>query len=335
MKTSEFDYVLPEELIAQEPVSQRDQSRLLVVNRKTGEIVHARFSEIQNYLVAGDVLALNNTKVLPARLYGKRPTGGKIEILLLKEKKAGVWETLVNPGKKVELGMEISFPDTDVKAYIQNQTEYGGRIVEFVPRTDFKNFLKTQGQVPLPPYVKKELKDYSRYQTVYADKEGAVAAPTAGLHFTDKLLASIKSKGVEVVNVTLHTGLGSFRPIKTETIEGHKIEPEYFELPPATADTISKAKKESRRIVAVGTTVVRTLESQNGQPGKGQTDLYIYPGYKFNIVDTLVTNFHLPKSTLFALVCAFAGKELIHKAYQEAIKEKYRFYSFGDSMLIL
>lgn len=343
-KTSDYDYYLPEELIAQEPLNRRDQSRLMVLHRNSGVLEHRHFNEIIKFLRPGDTLVINETKVLPARLYGKRKTtGAKIEVLLLKQQTGTCWEALVKPGKRAKVGDKLTFTDGKqvlLEADIIDKTEAGGRVLEFKYTGNFLELLDRIGTMPLPPYIKKELQDRDRYQTVYARKEGSAAAPTAGLHFTEELLHQVQQKGITVARLLLHVGLGTFRPVKVEDIREHKMHQEYYEVTKETADIINAAKERGNKVVAVGTTSVRTLETAAGadgkvKPGSGWTDIFIYPGYKFKCVNALITNFHLPKSTLMMLVAAFAGKDKIMKAYEEAVKEKYRFFSFGDAMLII
>ncbi|MDK2882324.1 MAG: S-adenosylmethionine:tRNA ribosyltransferase-isomerase [Bacillota bacterium] len=341
LRLEEFDYDLPPELIAQTPLERRDESRLLVFERSSGKMEHRVFHDLPNYLHPGDVLVLNDTRVLPARLIGRRMhTGGKVEVLLLRELVPGQWETLVKPGRRCPEGEELVFGGGRLTGRVLSRTEEGGRIIAF--SLDGPRFLETLneiGKVPLPPYIRRELKDQERYQTVYARHLGSAAAPTAGLHFTPELLKTIEEHGTSVLYLTLHVGLGTFRPVREEKIEDHRMHEEYYEVRPEVAEAINAAKKEGRRVVAVGTTVVRTLESagRGGEvkAGAGWTDLFIYPGFEFRIVDALVTNFHLPKSTLLMLVSAFAGREKILSAYREAIRERYRFFSFGDAMLII
>jgi S-adenosylmethionine:tRNA ribosyltransferase-isomerase len=337
MKVEEFDYELPKELIAQYPSQRRGDSRLLVVHRDTQKIEHRKFYDITEYIEKGDILVLNETKVIPARLIGKRiGTGGKVEVFLLRpyEKRKQEWEVLLSPARAKKVGTQVKFASNfwgEVKSVSPRQ------IFKFYYKGDFNLLLQKYGQIPLPPYIKRppEVSDYDRYQTVYARVPGACAAPTAGLHFTNSILKKLEQKGVEVAKIVLHTGVGSFRPIKCKEIENHQMEAEYYEIPINVIKKINLAK----RVVAVGTTVVRALESRRAtsvlQTEKGWTNKFIYPPYKFKTVDALITNFHLPKSTLVLLVCAFAGKELIFKAYKEAIMRKYKFYSYGDAMLIL
>lgn len=341
MKVSEFDYELPEELIAQEPVIPRDNSRLMIIDKKNKEIVHKKFYNLIEFLRPGDVLVLNDTKVLPARLFGqKKDTGTLIEIVLLKKLNNTDWEALVKPGRRVKKGTIITFPNEDLYAVSLGNTEAGGRILRFEFEGVFEEILHRLGKMPLPPYIKKELKDQNRYQTIYAKAEGSAAAPTAGLHFTKDLLFALRQQGIQICYVTLHVGLGTFRPVKAEHLEDHYMHEEYFELTAETAKILKDAQKEGRRIIAVGTTTVRTLESVAEKHGeiiacKGSTDIFIYPGFKFQVIDGLLTNFHLPKSTLIMLVSAFLGKNATLYAYQVAVQEKYRFFSFGDAMLII
>ncbi len=341
MKVEEFDYYLPKELIAQRPIYPRDAARLMVLHRATGEIEHKIFRDIVAYLKPGDVLVLNKTRVLPARLIGRRAdTGGKIETLLLNEISCKRWRVLVKPGKRAKLGKKIIFGRGELVGEIVGETDEGERIINFEYEGDLFKILEQLGEMPLPPYIKEKLKDKERYQTVYGKIAGSAAAPTAGLHFTEELLRKIENLGVSIAYVVLHVGLGTFRPIKTEKVEDHKMHSEYFKIDEKEAETINSARKKGRRIIAVGTTTVRTLESSVGEDGEilpkeGWTDIFIYPGYKFRAVDCMVTNFHLPKSTLIMLVSAFAGKENIMRAYNAAVQKKYRFFSFGDAMLIL
>lgn len=341
MKLSEFDYYLPEELIAQEPAESRDRSRLLVLHRDTGIVEHRYFYDCLGYMRAGDVLVINNTRVIPARLLGvKEGTGAKIEVVLLRRHDLVTWEALVKPGKRLRPGTVISFGEGLLRAEVVDTTEVGGRILKFVYDGVFEDILDRLGQMPLPPYIKKKLNDRERYQTVYAKESGSAAAPTAGLHFTPELLASIREMGVKTVEITLHVGLGTFRPVKTENILEHKMHSEYYELSPEAADAINDARRAGGRVIAVGTTSTRTLETladDDGfiRAGRGWTGIFIYPGYTFKVVDMLITNFHLPKSTLLMLVSAFAGREPVLSAYRQAVEEKYRFFSFGDAMLIV
>ncbi len=343
MKTQEFDYFLPEELIAQTPIPDRDKSRLLVVDRKQDSLSHRSFADILSYVEPGDVLVVNNTRVIPARLFGRRKSGGKVEILLLNPVGTDLWECLVKPGNKARPGEQIfvgESGDPEITGTVQERTSFGGRLVKFSYKGNWNDVLDRVGNVPLPPYIKAPLKDPERYQTVYARIPGSAAAPTAGLHFTTELMNTISAKGVVVVPVTLNVGLGTFRPVTEETVEQHQMHREYFEISEDTASVVNQAKTSGHRVFAIGTTAVRALESscEKGgliKPYKGDTDIFIYPGYRFKVVDCLITNFHLPKSTLLMLVSAFAGKDLISEAYREAIRERYRFFSFGDAMLIL
>lgn len=340
MKLHEFYYDLPKELIAQEPYKQRDMSRLLVLDKKTGALEHKIFKDIIDYLDEGDCLVMNNSRVIPARLYGiKEDTGAKIEFVLLKRIDGNKWETLVKPGKKAKIGSEIVFGNGELKCKILEHTDAGGRIIEFSYDGIFEEILDKLGKMPLPPYIKKELTDNEMYQTVYSKIEGSAAAPTAGLHFTKELLDKIAAKGVKLAYLTLHVGLGTFRPVKVENIEEHKMHSEFYMIDQETADIINETKKKGKRVIAVGTTSCRTLETIGREDGlvdvkSGWTDIFIYPGYKFKVMDALITNFHLPESTLIMLVSAFAGKDKIMNAYETAVKEKYKFFSFGDAMFI-
>ena len=339
MKLSEFMYELPEERIAQTPVEPRDHSRLMVVHRDSGEIEHKHFYDVIDYLNPGDVLVINDTRVIPARLYGERPTGGACEVLLLKQLAPKKWETLVKPGKKLKPGAEITFGDGRLKGHVLETTDVGGRIVEFECEGTFEAVLDELGEMPLPPYIHEALQDRERYQTVYAKHEGSAAAPTAGLHFTPELLDRIRAKGIEIVPVLLHVGLGTFRPVKVENVEDHHMHTEYFEVSEEAAEKVNAARARGNRVIAVGTTSVRTLESacENGKllPKRGDTSIFIRPGYQYQMVDALITNFHLPGSTLMMLVSALYDREKILAAYELAVKEQYRFFSFGDAMLIL
>lgn len=333
MKTSDFDYKLPESLIAHTPAKRRDHSRLLVLDRNKHSLQHKYFYDIIDYLKPGDLLVLNDTKVIPARLFGIKEGGGaKIEVLLVSQELKGTWKCLVKPGKRLRVGSRVVFGKGKLVGTVLKKLETGEQIIRFDHKGNFWKIIAKLGKVPLPPYIKKANKG-DRYQTVYADKLGASAAPTAGLHFTDALLRKIKKKGIKITHITLHTGLGTFLPVRTENINDHKMHSEYFEIPVKTINAIKKAK----RVIAVGTTSVRALESTGKQANRltGNTDLFIYPGYKFKVVDAMITNFHWPKSSLIMLVSAFAGKDFIMEAYWEAIKKKYRFFSFGDAMLIL
>ena len=341
MNLHDFYYELPEELIAQEPIKERDMSRLLVLNRKDGTLEHKIFHDIVDYLNEGDCLVLNNSRVIPARLYGiKEGTGAKMEFVLLKRVDKDKWETLVKPGRRAPIGSKFIFGNGELKCTIIDHTDAGGRIIEFEYEGIFEEILDKLGQMPLPPYIKKKLTDKERYQTVYSKVEGSAAAPTAGLHFTKELLKKIQDKGVKLAYVTLHVGLGTFRPVKTERIEDHNMHSEFYVIDDATADIINSTRKAGKRIIAVGTTSVRTLETAADDNGfvsakSGWTNIFIYPGYKFKIIDCLITNFHLPESTLIMLVSALAGRETILNAYKVAVENKYRFFSFGDAMLIL
>lgn len=340
MKTSDFYFDLPEELIAQDPLEDRSSSRLLVLNKETGDITHKVFKDIKGYLKAGDCLVLNNTKVIPARLIGeKEGTGAKIELLLLKRFEGDVWETLVKPGKKAKPGTRIVFGGGLLVGEITEVIEEGNRHVKFYYEGIFEEILDQLGQMPLPPYITHQLQDKNRYQTVYAKYEGSAAAPTAGLHFTKELLQELKDMGVIIASVTLHVGLGTFRPVKVDDVTQHHMHSEFYQVFPEEAEKINSAKREGRRVICVGTTSCRTIESaadENGvvQPGSGDTEIFIYPGYQFKVLDCLITNFHLPESTLLMLVSALAGKEHIMDAYKEAVEQRYRFFSFGDAMFI-
>ena len=340
MKVSEFNYDLPEELIAQTPMEKRDESRLMVLNHNEEKIEHKIFKNIIEYLKPGDVLVRNNTKVLPARIYGKKDTGANVEFLLLKNIEGDIWETIVRPGNKLRVGAKVIFGDGLLEAEILDILPGGTRKVEFKYEGIFNELLDKIGLMPLPPYIHEELKQKDRYQTVYAKHQGSAAAPTAGLHFTEELLEQLKQKGVEIANVTLHVGIGTFRPVKEELIENHKMHSEHFYIKQEDVEKINNAKKEGRRVIAVGTTSCRVLESiadENGQVKmvESDTEIFIYPGYKFKCIDGLITNFHLPQSTLLMLVSAFAGKDFMMNAYKQAVEEKYRFFSFGDAMFIL
>ncbi len=340
MDVKDFDYELPEELIAQDPLEHRDESRLMMLNKTTGEIEHHIFRDIVDRLEPGDCLVINNTKVIPARLYGVREeTGAKIEVLLLKRGEDDTWETLVKPGKKCRIGTRISFGEGLLTGEVVGVVEEGNRLIKFTYDGIFEEILDRLGQMPLPPYITHELKDRNRYQTVYARHEGSAAAPTAGLHFTKELLEEIRAKGVDIAEVTLHVGLGTFRPVKVETIEEHHMHSEFYMISAEAAEKINRAKDEGHRVICVGTTSCRTIESAADENGRlkecsGWTEIFIYPGYRFKILDCLITNFHLPQSTLVMLVSALAGKEHVMAAYEEAVKERYRFFSFGDAMFI-
>ncbi|MBI6019251.1 tRNA preQ1(34) S-adenosylmethionine ribosyltransferase-isomerase QueA [Clostridium perfringens] len=340
MKVSDFYFELPEELIAQYPLEKRDSSRLMVLDKKTGEIEHRKFHDILEYLNKGDTLVLNNTRVLPARLIGeKEETGGKIEFLLLKRIEGDKWECLAKPGRKAKVGTVFTFGEGKLKAIVREIGEEGNRIIEFKYDGIFEQVLDELGQMPLPPYIHEKLEDKERYQTVYSKEKGSAAAPTAGLHFTEELLKEIKDKGVNIAYLTLHVGLGTFRPVKVDDVNNHVMHSEYYHLDKENAELINKTKEAGKRVIAVGTTSSRTLETIGDENGRvreqsGWTDIFIYPGYKFKIVDNLITNFHLPESTLIMLVSALAGQDNIMNAYNTAVKEKYRFFSFGDSMFI-
>ena len=346
MKTSDFYYDLPKELIAQDPLEDRSSSRLLKLDRTTGEVSHDVFSHIGTYLKAGDVLVINDTRVIPARLYGaRRESGGKIEILLLKRLTDTDWECLVKPGKKCRTGAQLVFGEMEsgkpvLEAEIVDVLDDGNRIIRFQYEGIFEEILDQLGEMPLPPYIHNQLEDKTRYNTVYAKYDGSAAAPTAGLHFTEELLAEIKNKGITIAPVTLHVGLGTFRPVKAEIVEDHDMHSEFYSVTEETAAIINKAKEEGRRVICVGTTSCRTIESAADRighikAGSGWTDIFIYPGYTFKLMDGLITNFHLPESTLVMLVSAFAGRERVLAAYEEAVRERYRFFSFGDAMIIL
>ena len=339
MKLEEFDYILPEELIAQVPIAKRDESRLMVLHRDSKTIEHKTFKDIIDYLKPGDCLVRNNTKVIPARLYGKKDTGANVEFVLLKQIEGDIWESIVRPGNKLKPGSVVYFGDGILKATILDIMEGGTRKVQFEYEGIFNEILDKIGLMPLPPYIHESLKDKDRYQTVYAKYRGSAAAPTAGLHFTDELLDRIKEKGVDIANVTLHVGIGTFRPVKETEVEKHKMHSEHFYIKEEDCEKINKAKREGHRVICVGTTSCRVLESISDdkgfvKPTEGDTQIYIYPGYKFKCLDALITNFHLPESTLIMLVSALAGREFVLEAYKEAVKEKYRFFSFGDAMFI-
>lgn len=341
MKTSDFYFDLPKELIAQDPLKDRASSRLLVLNRRTGELEHRTFRDIVGYLNPGDCLVVNDTKVIPARLFGaKEGTDAKIELLLLKRREKDVWETLVKPGRKAKPGTRISFGEGLLTGEILEIVEDGNRLIRFEYEGIFEEILDQLGQMPLPPYITHQLEDKNRYQTVYAKHDGSAAAPTAGLHFTPELLQEIQEKGVNIAHVTLHVGLGTFRPVKVEDVTKHHMHSEFYIVEEDQAKLINDTKKQGGKVVAVGTTSCRTLESAADETGvlhagSGWTDIFIYPGYQFKMIDHLITNFHLPESTLLMLVSALAGKDQIMKAYEEAVRERYRFFSFGDAMLIM
>ena len=337
MLVTDFDYDLPQELIAQHPMEPRDHSRLLVVDKKTGEIEHKHFYDLVNYLKPGDVLVFNDTRVIPARLHGTKDTGAHVEVFLLTRRDATDWEVLVRPGKKLQVGAKINFSD-ELSCEVIEHTDFGGRVVRFKYDGIFEEILDRLGETPLPPYITAPLEDKERYQTVYNRERGSAAAPTAGLHFTKELLQKIKEIGCEEVFVTLHVGLGTFRPVSEAKIEDHKMHKEFYTVSQEAADAVNKAKAEGRRIIAVGTTAVRTLEAggADGQlhAGSSWTNIFIYPGYKFRLVDDLVTNFHLPQSTLLMLVSTLSTREIMLQTYKKAVEEKYRFFSFGDAMFI-
>ena len=340
MKVSDFDYDLPERLIAQHPSEKRDESRLMVLNREKQTIEDKVFKDVIDYLNPGDCLVRNNTKVIPARLYGKKETGANVEFLLLKRIHDDTWEVIVRPGRKLLKGAKVIFGDGILEATIDDVLENGNRQVTFKYDGIFNEILDQIGLMPLPPYIKEKLKDKDRYQTVYAKYDGSAAAPTAGLHFTEELLEKIRQKGVEIANVTLHVGIGTFRPVKVENVEEHDMHSEHYYIKKEDADKINNAKKNGKRIISVGTTSCRVLESIADESGfvketEGDTSIFIYPGYKFKCIDSLITNFHLPESTLVMLVSALAGKDFILKAYKEAVEKEYRFFSFGDAMIIL
>ncbi len=339
MNRSDFYYDLPQELIAQTPSERRDASRLMLLDKKSGEIEHRHFYDLPGYLHKGDCLVMNDSRVLPARLFGKRITGGAVEVLLLRDRGEGVWECLTRPGRKTRAGTKLVFGNNELSALVIDEIEGGNRLIKFEYSGIFLETLERLGRVPLPPYIHEELKDAERYQTVYSREIGSAAAPTAGLHFTTELLDVLKDKGVRLSYVTLHVGLGTFRPVKAERIEDHEMHAEYCIIPPETVKEVNSAKEEGRRVIAVGTTSCRTLESRANEDGtvteySGFTNAFIYPGYRFKCIDALITNFHLPESTLIMLVSALAGRENILNAYEEAIKERYRFFSFGDAMFI-
>lgn len=340
MDVKDFDYDLPEELIAQDPLEDRSSSRLMVLDKKTGDIEHKIFRDVVDYLQPGDCLVLNNTKVIPARLFGvKEGTEAKIEILLLKRKENDIWETLVKPGKKCKPGVKISFGEGLLTGEVLEVVEDGNRLIRFHYDGIFEEILDQLGQMPLPPYITHQLKDKNRYQTVYAKYDGSAAAPTAGLHFTPELLQQIRDMGIDIAEVTLHVGLGTFRPVKVDTIEEHHMHSEFYRIEASEAEKINRAKESGHRVICVGTTSCRTVESAADENGKlkecsGWTEIFIYPGYKFKVLDCLITNFHLPESTLIMLVSALAGREHVLAAYEEAVKERYRFFSFGDAMFI-
>lgn len=341
MKTTDFDYYLPKELIAQVPLRDRDSSRLLVLNKRTGELSHKVFTDVIDYLDPGDCLVLNDTKVISARIFGRLENSeSTVEFLLLKDLGNDTWETLVKPGKKAKIGAKLEFKKGVISGKILDILPSGSRIVKFYFKGNFYNILEEIGAMPVPHYIKKNLEEKNRYQTVYAKEIGSCAAPTAGLHFTKSLLSKIEENGINIAKVTLHVGLGTFRPVKCEDIKDHKMHAEWYSVPKESAKIINITKENGKKVVCVGTTSCRTLESVFAKYGKiveccGETDIFIYPGFKFNVMDALITNFHLPKSTLIMLVCAFAGKENVLNAYKIAVEQKYRFFSFGDAMLVL
>ena len=341
MKTSDFYYDLPEELIAQDPLEDRTASKLLVLDRKTGAVKHKIFSDVIDYLNEGDCLVINNTRVIPARLIGeKEGTGGKVEVLLLKRRANDVWETLVKPGKKLKPGAKITFGDGRLRAEVLEVVEEGNRLVKFYYEGIFEEILDSLGEMPLPPYITHKLEDKEMYQTVYAKFDGSAAAPTAGLHFTKELLNKIEEKGIKIASITLHVGLGTFRPVKVDDVNNHHMHTEWYEVNAEAAEIINETKRNGGRVICVGTTSCRTIESVADENGymkakTDETDIFIYPGYKFKVMDGLITNFHLPESTLVMLVSAFAGKENVLSAYETAVKEKYRFFSFGDAMILI
>lgn len=340
MNVKDYDYDLPEELIAQDPLEDRSSSRLMVLDRQTGDVEHRHFTDILEYLHPGDCLVINNTKVIPARLFGvKEDTQAKIEVLLLKRKENDIWETLVKPGKKAKPGTKLVFGDGLLTAEVVEVVEEGNRLIQFHYDGIFEEILDQLGQMPLPPYITHQLKDKNRYQTVYAKYDGSAAAPTAGLHFTKELLQKVKDMGVDIAEVTLHVGLGTFRPVKVENVLDHHMHSEFYMVSQEAADKINRAKESGHRVIAVGTTSTRTLEAAADENGRlhetsGWTEIFIYPGYQFKVIDALITNFHLPQSTLVMLVSALAGREYVLHAYEIAVKERYRFFSFGDAMLI-
>lgn len=340
MKTSDFFYDLPPGLIAQTPLECRDASRLMCLDRRAGTVVHRRFYDLPDLLRAGDCLVLNDSRVLPARLFGTRTSGGAVEVVLLRDRGDGVWECLSRPGRKMKTGVQLTFGEGELTAEVTGELDGGNRLIKFNYNGIFLEKLERLGKMPLPPYIRKELEDAGRYQTVYSRVNGSAAAPTAGLHFTNALLEELQKRGIITVYLTLHVGLGTFRPVKTEQVEQHLMHSEYFEVPVQTAEAVNSAYREGRRVIAVGTTSCRSLEScasEDGfiKPYSGFTNAFIYPGYRFKCIGGLITNFHLPESTLIMLVSAFAGRENVLRAYGEAIREKYRFFSFGDAMIIL
>lgn len=341
MKVNLFDFDLPEHLIAQVPLEERDASRLMVLDKHTGEITHSAFKEISSFFKPGDCLVLNNTRVLPARLHGHKPeTGGNVEVLLLKQEEKDTWETLTKPARRVKIGTKLSFGDGRLTAECVGEKDHGGRILQFSYQGIFYEVLESLGEMPLPPYIKEQLDDKERYQTVYSKEAGSAAAPTAGLHFTKEILSELEKNGVKVAYITLHVGLGTFRPVNAEDIEAHEMHAEFYQMDEETAELLNRVKKKGGRVIAVGTTSTRTLETiakaNDGrfQASSGWTSIFIYPGYTFRAIDALITNFHLPKSSLIMLVSALATRENILRAYVEAVRNEYRFFSFGDAMLI-
>ena len=338
MLLKDFDYELPEELIAQTPIEPRNASRLMVLNKDSETIEHHHFYELQKFLKAGDTLIFNDTRVIPARLIGHRESGGKVEVLLLRRIEGNKWETLVKPGKKATVGNRIKFSE-ELSCKVIDNTDFGGRIIEFEYEGIFEEILDRLGETPLPPYIHKKLEDGERYQTVYNKERGSAAAPTAGLHFTEEQMKELEESGINLGYITLHVGLGTFRPVKVENIEEHEMHEEFYTIPQETVDLIRRTKEAGGRVIAVGTTSIRALESaaESGelQAKTGATKIFIYPGYQFKVIDGIITNFHLPKSTLIMLISAFAGRDFILRAYKEAVKERYRFFSFGDAMIIM
>lgn len=342
MKVQDFDFKLPEELIAQTPMEPRDQSRLLVVHKDNESREEGIFKDIIHYLESGDLLVLNNTRVIPARLYGNKETGATIEVLLLNSRANDQWEALVRPGKKMKIGDEVIFGDGLLKGTVIDNTDFGGRVIQFSYEGNFDQIIDCLGEMPLPPYITERLEDPERYQTIYSDQEkrGSAAAPTAGLHFTEELFQILKEKGVKIAYVTLHVGLGTFRPVKADQIEEHEMHSEFYEVTQETADMINQTRASGNRVITVGTTATRTLETVADEhrvihPGTGWTNIFIYPGYSFKAIDGMITNFHLPKSTLIMMISALVGQEKVLNAYEYAIQERFRFFSFGDAMLII
>ncbi len=340
MKVADFDFILPDELIAQTPIEPRDHSRLLVVFKDRKGLEEGIFKDITNYLNPGDLLVLNNTRVIPARLYGQKETGAVIEVLLLTSQTVDKWEVLVRPGRKMKLGEEVIFGDGLMKGTVLDYTDFGGRVMKFSYQGDFDQIIDQLGEMPLPPYITTKLEDPERYQTIYAAKRGSAAAPTAGLHFTQKLFNTLQSKGIRIGYVTLHVGLGTFRPVQVDDVEEHDMHSEFYEVTEQTADLINSTRASGGKIITVGTTATRTLETVADDqriihPGSGWTDIFIYPGYQFKAIDGMITNFHLPKSTLIMMISALIGQQKVMQAYAHAIRERYRFFSFGDAMMII